>query len=292
MSKILVTGATGHLGKGTIEFLLKKGVPANEIFALVRDENKATDLKEKGVHLIVGDYNDYASLVNAFQGVDKLFFVSSSDVSNRAPQQENVVKAAKEAGVKHTIYTSALNSVPVEKSAIGFVAEAHVKTEEWLAESGLTYTILRNNLYTDIVPMFVGDKVLETETIYLPGGNGKTAYTLRSDMAEAVANILTTEGHEGKVYDITNLEAYTYQDVADTISVITGKKINYVSPSREEFEQTLKGAGVPDEAIGALSSFVVAQAQDEFNIIGNDLEKLLGRKPTTLKEFLQTVYNS
>lgn len=291
MSKILITGATGHFGKGTIEFLLKKGVPADRISALVRDEDKATDLKELGVNIIIGDYNDYRSLVNAFKGIDKLLFVSSSDVANRAAQQENVVNAAKEAGVKHTVYTSGLLSVPIEKSAIRSVMDAHVKTEEWLAESGLTHTILRNSLYADVIPMFIGDKILETGTIYLPGGNGKTAYTLRSDMTEAAANILTTTGHEGKSYDITNLESYSYQDVADNISEITGKKISYVSPTREEFEQALKSASVPDEAIQGLSSFVIAQAKDEFNVVSNDLEKLLGRKPATLNQSIKELYN-
>ncbi|HWV74720.1 MAG TPA: SDR family oxidoreductase, partial [Pseudosphingobacterium sp.] len=243
-------------------------------------------------NLITGDYNDYASLVNAFKGVDKLLFVSSSDVPNRTSQHENVVKAAKEAAVNHIIYTSALLTVPVEKSPISFVAQAHEKTEKWLSESGLTYTLLKNNLYMDIIPQFIGDKVLETGTIYLPAGNGKTAFTLRSDMAEAAAKVLATEGHDGKEYNITNLEAYTYQDVADEISEITGKTISYVSPTPEEFTVVLKNAGVPDEMIGAFAAFALAQAQDEFNVTGNDLFEILGRKPATLKQYLKEIYGN
>lgn len=290
MSKILITGATGHLGKETISFLLQKGIAAGQISALVRDENKATDLKEKGVNLIVGDYENYASLVTAFTGIDKLLFVSSSDVPNRTPQHKNVVQAATEAGVKHVIYTSALSNVPIEKSVIAFVAEAHTKTEQWLAESGLSYTLLRNNLYMDLVPQFIGDKVVETGTVYLPAGNGKTAFVTRVEMAEAAAVVLTTEGHEGKTYNITNLEAYTYQDVADNLTEITGKKISYVSPTVEEFTQTLKNAGVPEEMIGGFTAFALAQAQDEFNVTGDDLVGLLGRKPTTLRDFLTAIY--
>ncbi|WP_426278786.1 SDR family oxidoreductase [Chryseobacterium sp. S-02] len=292
MSKILVTGATGHLGKETIEFLLKKGIAPSQILALVRDESKAADLKAKGINLITGDYNNYASLVNAFKGVDKLLFISSSDVPNRTLQHENVVKAAKEAVVNHIIYTSALLTVPVEKSPISFVAQVHQKTEKWISESGLTNTLLKNNLYMDIIPQFIGDKVLETGTIYLPAGNGKTAFTLRSDMAEAAANILTTEGHEGKEYNFTNLETYTYKDVADVISEITGKTINYMSPTAEEFGAVLKNADVSVDMIGAFTAFTLAQAQGNFDITGTDLQNLLGRNPTTITEYLETLYKN
>lgn len=290
MSKILITGATGQLGKETIKFLLNKGIPADQISALVRDENKATDLKEKGINLIVGDYENYASLVTAFKDIDKLFFVSSSDVPNRTPQHKNVVEAAKEASVKHVVYTSALSNVPIDKSIIAFVAEAHIKTEQWLEESGLSHTLLRNNLYMDLVPQFISDKVLETGSIYLPAGNGKTAFVTRAEMAEAAAVVLTTEGHVGKTYNITNLQAYTYQDVADNLTEITGKKISYVSPTAEEFTQALKNAGVPEEMIGGFTAFALAQAKDEFNVTGDDLVGLLGRKPTTLKDFLTIIY--
>ncbi|MGG7468780.1 SDR family oxidoreductase [Chryseobacterium arthrosphaerae] len=290
MSKILITGATGHLGKETIKFLLNKGIPADQISALVRDENKATDLKEKGINLIVGDYENYASLVTAFKDIDKLFFVSSSDVPNRTPQHKNVVEAAKEASVKHVVYTSALSNVPIDKSIIAFVAEAHIKTEQWLEESGLSHTLLRNNLYMDLVPQFISDKVLETGSIFLPAGNGKTAFVTRAEMAEAAAVVLTTEGHVGKTYNITNLQAYTYQDVADNLTEITGKKISYVSPTAEEFTKALKNAGVPEEMIGGFTAFALAQAKDEFNVTGDDLVGLLGRKPTTLKDFLTIIY--
>jgi NAD(P)H dehydrogenase (quinone) len=291
MSKILITGATGHLGKGTIEFLLKKGVEAKQISALVRDEGKADELKELGINLITGDYNNYESLIHAFNGVEKLLFVSSSDVPNRTHQHENVVNAAKQKGVGHIIYTSALNNTTMEKSAIAFVAEAHVKTEEWIKESGLTYTLLRNNLYMDIIPQFIGD-VLQTGTIYLAAGDGKTAFTLRSEMAEAAANVIISSDHEGKSYDITNLQTYTYQDIADEITEISGKKIIYVSPSADEFSATLKNAGVPEEMIGGFTAFAIAQSQNEFNVTGDSLEKILGRKPTTLKEYLTAIYGN
>jgi len=137
MSKILVTGATGHLGGATVHELLQKVAPS-DIFVLVRDPQKSEDLKAKGVNIIKGDYNDYISLVAAFKEVDKLYFVSSSDVMNRFAQHQNVVKAAVEAGVRHIIYTSAQRKSEDGTSPIALVADAHWKTDNLIKESGLT----------------------------------------------------------------------------------------------------------------------------------------------------------
>lgn len=287
---ILVTGASGQFGKSAIDFLLKNGISANRIAALVRDEEKAVDLKEKGVVLRKGDYNDYDSLVGAFQGVEKLLFVSGSDVTNRIAQHQNVVTAAKEAGVKHIVYTSFLSKDETEKAALWIVAESHLKTEAWLKESAIDYTILKNSLYMDFVPAFLGEGVVESGTIYLPAGNGKVGAVLRSEMAEAAANILSSEGHEGKTYHFASGEAFSYIEVARHLSALTGKPITYVSPTPEEYAQTLTGYGVPADYIGLFTGFAVAQAQGELELVSTDIEQLLGRKPTSLKTFLSQVY--
>ncbi|MDR2145699.1 MAG: SDR family oxidoreductase [Tannerella sp.] len=290
MNKILITGATGNFGSLTVNALLQKGVSADRISALVRDENKASDLKNKGVAIVKGNYDDYASLTAGFQGVETLLFVSGSDVTARLPQHENVVKAAKEAGVKHVVYTSFERKNETETSPIWAVAEAHLKTEQWLKESGLAYTILRNNLYMDMIPFFIGEKALETGVIYLPAGTGKASVALRSEMAEAAAAVLTSTGHENRTYNISNVEAYSYDDVAKYITEVTGKEIAYVSPTVEEYVQTLTGAGVPAEFIGIFAGFAAAQAQGELAAVSNDLQTLLGRQPTSLKAFLGSVY--
>lgn len=134
MSKILVTGATGGLGSAVVNALLAK-TEASNISVLVRDAAKVETLKEKGVSVLVGDYSDFDSLVAAFQGIDKLYFVSGNDIHNRIPQQENVVKAAVAAGVKHVVYTSFQRKNETATSPIAFVAEGHLKTEEWLKAS-------------------------------------------------------------------------------------------------------------------------------------------------------------
>ncbi|MFL9829539.1 SDR family oxidoreductase [Flavobacterium sp. ST-87] len=286
---ILVTGATGNFGKLTIDFLLKKGIAPANISALVRDENKAEDLAANGINIKVGDYDNYESLLNAFQGIDKLLLVSGTDLANRMSQQLNVIKAAKEAGVKHILYTSFERKNETETSPIAFLAKSHIATDHAIKTSGIKYTIFRNNLYLDVLPMFLGEKVLESG-IYFPAGEGKAAYVSRTDLAEAAANVLSSEGHENKEYAMNNIENYSFQEIAEAISKITSKEIKYFSPATEEYSETLKNAGVPGEYIEMFTGFAEAIKQGEFDSDKSDLEKLLDRKPTSLNDFLKNVY--
>lgn len=292
MSKILVTGATGSFGKAAISHLIKLGVKPSEIKGLVRDEAKATELKKQGINLAIGEYDNYTSLVEAFMGIDKLLFVSASDIPKRTKQHINVIKAAIEAGVNHVYYTSFQRVNETNSSPIAMVSEAHLESEKLMKNSKLTYTVMRNNLYMDVIPMFIGDKVLETETIYQPGENGKSGFVWRDEMAEGAAKLLTEKGHENKVYDFSSTESYSYADIADMISQITGKKITYVSPTPEEFHKTLSTAGVPEEYIGLFSAFSQAIAQNEFEKTSSDLEHILGRKLTDLKSYLTKIYTN
>lgn len=288
---ILVTGATGHLGKAAIDFLLKKGIPANEIAALVRDEAKAAELKEKEITLRTGDYNNYDSLVKAFTGADKLLLVSGNDIANRSTQQENAVRAAKEAGVKHIVYTSFERKNETDSSPIAFIAKAHLETEKNIKESGIAYTILRNTLYMDFIPVFIGDKIFE-QGIFFPAGNTPSSFALRSEMAEAAANILTQEGHEGKEYVISNTEEFSFNDIAAAISEASGKTVSYTSPDVEVYKDVLAKAGVPAEYIGMFAGFGQAIEQGDFKVAKTDLQTLLGRTPVSLKQFIEETYGS
>ena len=287
---ILVTGATGHLGKAVINFLLQKGISADKIIALVRDEAKAADLEEKGVILRKGDYHDNASLAPAFKGVEKLLLVSSGDFNDRSQQHINVVNAAKEAGVKHILYTS-IQGREDRPSVIPFVVQSHLDTEVAIKKSGIVYTILRNSIYADMLPMFLGPKVTETG-VFIPAGVGKTPFATRLDMAEAAAVVLTTSGHENKIYPIASSTAYSFADIASTLSELAGKTIPYIDADPVQYKEALAQAGVPQEYISVMGGFAEAFKQDEFNAASNDLEKLIGRKPASLKEFLQTAYFS
>ena len=170
--KTLITGSTGHLGSATIEYLLNK-VSANEIAALARNEEKAKTLKEKGIDVRIGNYDDYDSLVKAFQGIDKLLLISASEIGNRAAQHINAINAAKEAGVKHIVYTSFIRQKDDPNSALWFIAKDHVETEEHLVNSGIPYTLFKNGFYMDMITDFIGENVLETQTVFLPAKEGK-----------------------------------------------------------------------------------------------------------------------
>ncbi len=289
---ILVTGATGQFGNAAINFLLKKGVKADQIVALVRNEQKAEELKGKGVKIALGDYDDYDSLVHAFEGIDKLLFVSGSDIPNRLSQHKNVVKAAKEAGVNHVVYTSVERKNETSSSPLWVVVDSHLETEKALKESGIHYTILRNNLYMDIVPAFVGENVFDTGVVYLPADQGKVGAVLRTELAEATANILREEGHINKEYNFSNSVAFSYHEVAQILSEISGKSINYISPTPVEYAGTLAEYGVPQEMIGLFSSFAVGQAQGELDRESIVFEQILGRKPTTVNQYLSQVFSS
>jgi NAD(P)H dehydrogenase (quinone) len=288
---ILVTGANGHFGKATIDFLLQKGVSPNNIAGLVREEAKGAGLKAKGITVKVGNYNDYNSLIEAFKGVDKLLLVSGTDVANRSKQHENAVKAAKEAGVKHIVYTSFERKNETGTSPLGLLAASHLHTERVIKESGIPYTILRNNFYLDYIPLFLGEKVLETG-VFFAAGEGKMAMATRNDMAEAAATILTTTGHENKEYFISNSEEFSFRDIADILSNVTGKTVPYISPDTSTYVDTLVNAGVPKEVADASAGYAEAIKQGELSLYRSDLENLLGRKPTSLKEYLREVYGS
>ena len=286
---ILVTGASGHFGKATIDFLLKKNIPPKNITAMVRDIAKAEDFKNNGINLKIGDYDNYSGIVSAFKGIDKLFLISSNDLVKRGKQQENAVNAAKEAGVKHIIFTSFERKNETQTSPIAMLATSYIETEKLIRGSGIDYTIMRNTLYADVLPMFIGEKFLETG-ILLPAGNGRTAFATRFDMAEAAANILTSEGHKNKEYVIANETNYSLDEVATILSELSGNKVKYSSPEAEAFKNILLKAGVPMESVTMVAAFSEAIKQGEFSTTGSDLAKLLGRKPTTLKEYLKSVY--
>ncbi len=288
---ILVTGANGHFGRATIHALINKGTAPQNIKALIRKAEDKAYWENQGVNAVLGDYNDYDSLISAFGGVSKLLLVSSNDLQNRTTQQYKAVRAAKEAGVQHIVYTSLQRKTEDSSSPLWAVADSHLNTEKFILESGLNYTILKNNLYLDLLPAFVGEHVFDNNTIYVPAGDGKISAVLRSEMAEAAAQILISEGHENKMYDFVNDQSVSYKDIAEFLSKISGKSIQYISPSSEEYMVILTGFGLPKEMIHIFTAFAVAQAQGELDKTSSDFATILGRKPTSVLQHIETVYS-
>lgn len=290
---ILVSGATGQFGRNAIDHLLKKGIKPSNISAFVRDGAKAQSLQEKGIEIRVGDYADYESLIQAFKGVDKLLLVSSNDrqaFENRTAHHLNVIKAAKEAGVKHIVYTSFVRKPGFENSAIAAFQNSHVESETSLINSGIAYTILQNGMYLEMIPVFAGDKFAEKGIIVFPAQNGKASYVLREELAEAAAHILASDDHENKLYQLTNTDSVSFSDIAGELSRVIGKEVSYQSPSVEEFESMLKSFGVTDPYIGMFITWATALSQHTMDADDPTLERFLGRKPTTMKQFIDRFY--
>jgi NAD(P)H dehydrogenase (quinone) len=290
---ILVTGATGQFGSKAIDHLLNKGVRPSEISALVRNVANGDHLKSRGIEVKVGDYTDYDSLVKAFQGVEKLLLVSSNDrqaFENRTAQHINIIKAAKEANVKYIVYTSFVRKINFEDSSIAAFQKSHAQTEAYLMDSGVDYTILQNGIYLEMMPIFAGEKVAETGVILFPARDGKASYVLREELAEAAAHVLTTEGHEKQIYSLTNSTSFSFSEIAKAIGDQLGKDVKYQSLEVDIFESKMKQFGVPDLYIGMFTMWAMAQAQGTMDVVDDTLETFLGRKPTTMSQFIAQVY--
>jgi len=284
---ILVTGATGHLGSAVVSHL-QKNTAADNIVAFARDENKANHLKEKGVEVRIGTYDDISSIDLAVQGIEKLLLISGNGPT-RLQQHKNVIDAAKKAGIKHIVFTSiALRDM--KASALRPLMEDLYQAEDYIKESGLTYTVLRNTLYTGATPLFGGEKIIQTG-INLPTGNGKVPFALRRELGEAAANALLQTGHENKTYELTAGDLYSYEDVADALSALTRKTVTYTDADPVTFPARLKEFGLPEIVVLLVTSFSADVKNHQFEIVTKDLEKLLGRKPASLKEGLKEVFN-
>ena len=284
---ILITGATGQLGTLVIQNLLKK-TSASQIAALVRDENKAASLKQQGVDIRVGHYDDTESLQRAMQGIEKVLLIAGTDEVKRVQQHQNVVNAAKKAGVQCIAYTS--RTLKDKNTLVNRLMLGHFETEEAIQSSGLNYTFFRNVLYMDSIPGFVGEKVFE-RGIRLPTGQGKLPFALRSEMAEGIANALLTGDCNNRIYKFTGNESYSFADVAAALTHLSGKAVAFTPVEKSAFESQLKERGVPDGVAQRIVGFMIDIKNGQEDEISPDLQDLLGRQPTSLEVGLKGLFN-
>ncbi|SFD76884.1 NAD(P)H dehydrogenase (quinone) [Phytobacter palmae] len=280
---IAITGATGQLGALAVEELLKT-VKANEIVAIVRNPLKADALTQKGVDVRQADYGDQAALTAALSGVEKLLFISSSEVGQRAVQHRNVINAAKAAGVKFIAYTSLLHA---DKSPLGLHVE-HVETEKMLADSGIPYALLRNGWYTENY-LASAPAALAHGVFIGAAGEGKIASATRADYAAAAARVISTDGHAGKVYELAGDSAWTLSELAAELSKQSGKPVVYQNLSETDFASALKGVGLPDVFANLLADSDIGASKGGLFDDSHTLSKLIGRPTTPLAESVKGI---
>lgn len=278
---ILVTGATGQLGRLIVESLLERGATPDQIVAGARDVSKAADLGVPAVHL---DYTDSASIAAALEGVDSVVLVSSSEVGQRFPQHKAVIDAAVAAGVSKFVYTSAPKATTTDL----VLAPEHKATEEAIAESGLPAVVLRNNWYTENYGRELATAA-QTGTLSAGVGDGRVASASRKDFADAVAVVLLEDGHIGEVYELGGDVAWTYTDLAAAFSEILGREVAYVPVTFDEQVKALREFGLDEDTAGFVAALDAGIAGGALADSDGTLARLIGRPTTPLIEGLRAL---
>ncbi len=279
-SKLVVTGASGHLGRRVVELLAAKG--ANNLIAATRTPDKLADLS--GIEVRKADFGDPASLDAAFAGADRVLVISTDriDVPGlRIEQHKAAVAAAKRAGVKRILYTSMLNP---DRSFIPFAPD-HLETERAIEQSGLEFTILRVSWYAEGLLGTLAAP-LATGKWYSAAGNGRISYVAREDVARAAAAALASSGGANERLNITGPELLTVPEIARIASEITGKPIEVVPVSDEELEKGLAAAGLPPFVIPIVVGTDRNVRAGNFDVESDAVERLTGKRPQSVREFL------
>lgn len=273
-SKILVTGASGELGRRTVHQLLARR-PARDVVGLARDPAKVADLAALGVEIRAGDYFDRASLARAFAGVDKVMLTSAVAFSDRDAAHGNVIDAAVEAGVRHVVFMP-IHRRPGSTFTMKQITAEDAFTMERLRASGLAYTFAAHPPFLDNLRFFVDGEVRIT------AGTGTFRAATRDDLAAAHAALLVEDGHEGKTYALMGAPAISFADLAAMLGA------PYVPVSRDEyFAHFQRRTGLPDAVVEFACAWVDGMNAGEWAETTGDLERLLGRAPTTAAEYLR-----
>ncbi len=281
--KIAITGATGQLGQLVIQHLLKQ-TQAENIVALVRNVEKAEHLKAQGVDIRYFDYYSPATLVPALQGIDKILLISANEVGHRTPQHKAVIDAAVSAKVPYIAYTSLLRA---DKSPLG-LAQEHRETEQLIRESGLSYTFLRNNWYSENYLAGIAHNI-ETGILYGATQNAQISAAPRTDYAEAAANVLLSESHQNKIYELASSTAFNLEILAETISKVSNKTVAYTNLSAEDYKQGLLQAGLPEGLVNVIVEADIEAQNGAMLSDSKDLETLLNRPTTSLEETIKSL---
>ena len=276
MPKIAVTGVTGNLGGMVSRLCKKNGI---EVRNLARNVEKVEKLGFSNV--FKSSYDKSEDTVKSLKGIEVLFMVSGSENPNRVQQHKDFIDAAKVAGVSHIIYLSFYNA---SKNSVFTLGRDHYATEEYIKENGFKYTFLRDNFYVD----FFVDLCREYGEIKGPAGNGKVSAVVRSDVSEVAAKILENLGKwENQTLNMTGPEELSMAEIVKAVSEYFGKEIKYIEETVEEAYESRKIWKAEQWEYDSWVSTYTAIAENEQSGISNDIEKVLGRKATSLVEYLE-----
>jgi NAD(P)H dehydrogenase (quinone) len=275
MATLAVTGVTGGLGGRVARRLADRGVAQRLV---VRDPARAPELP--GAEVVPADYGDGEAMRRALDGVDTLFLVSASEAFDRVRLHTGAVDAAVAAGVQRIVYTSFL---ACSADATFTFARDHWHTEEHLRQTGVRHTFLRDSLYLDFVPLFVGgDGVIRG-----PAGDGRVAAVARDDIADVAVAVLLGDGHDGRTYHLTGPAAFTLQQAAEELSKVSGRAITYHAETVEEAYASRAGYGAPHWEVTGWVTTYVAIAVGDLEVVSDDVASLAGHPPMDLAEFLR-----
>src|SRR6202521_2343769 len=274
---ILVTGATGLNGSELVRRLSAKGVPVR---ALVRSAARAEELSSlPNVEIVAGDMARPETLSEALRGVDRAMLISSSDPA-MLEVQSNFIAAAAKAGVKHVVKLSGI--MPELDSPFRF-ARMHGEIEQRLEASGMAFTHLRAG---EFFPAYFRQvrSIVARGALMLPMEDARIASIDIGDIAEVAATVLTTPGHEGKIYPITGPEALSMAEVAEKLSTATGKRIRYVNVAPEEAKSAQLAAGVPPYTADALAELFAERRKGKEGQVSPIIQTIFGGRPTSFDE--------
>jgi NAD(P)H dehydrogenase (quinone) len=277
-----ITGAGGQLGGSVLNELLARGAKPAEIVAITRTPEKLSAFAAKGMTVRAGDFDAPAGLAAAFKGIDTLLIIPTSDLRPgvRTPQHKAAVAAAKAAGVRHVVYISTVAARPGQD-----LMQSHLDTEQAVFASGMAWTVLRMGMYFENLFMGALQHALASGA-YAATGAAPRANLSRDDIAAASAGLLLGRGHEGAVYHLTGTASLTPAEIAATIGQVFGKPVQAVIITDEQYAGGLKAAGLPDFVIEAVLGIEQTAARGMLDVVTGDIERLSGRKPTALADFL------
>jgi NAD(P)H dehydrogenase (quinone) len=253
------------------------------VVAITRSVEKVNDLSARAVQVRSGDFTDREGLAQAFSGIHRLLIISIDDIREgvRPWLHGNAIDAAKQAGVQHLIYTSGIKP---QHSPILFLRD-HAATEQMIVESGLAYTFLRNTFYMEVVLQSAAPAVA-SGTSYSASLHGAVGYATREDCARVAAAVLTTNGHEGAIYDVTGSYAWTAEEIAGEVGKVAGRTISYVPLTDDALRQGMVANRLPPHVVEMVAGIDHGVRLGALDVVSRTVERLTGTPPETLPSFL------